>query len=163
MKKIMSANLFTLLAIFSSCGKEVKNSGTSLTVQRAELTASTISLNVSSDASSALVRVPQDAWVRIPETLKSQNLEASYFGKLYFNTNIQSEYGMYCVYKPTSNAFQFEGCYEDVDQDGIPDLISYFPGEEVAIDENNFIKLEIISEETLSHPNIRADIEVDWL
>lgn len=184
MKRKLAAS-FVLILGFTSCGKKIPQASSADTVYIGELGSSVIKMNMKFDhtgqTQSSALKFQANAWVRIPKAVfikKGQVQE--YSTRIYFNTYETVSHGhsstLYCDYSSSRQTEDsdyssvdgykhiFGNCFEDINNDGVFEQLSYIPGDEVPIDQNNFLRLELIgSTDTLGvTEEVYSDIEVDW-
>ena len=171
--------------VFFSCGKAIKDSGSSNEDNNVTLTpgANAINLELAFDGNGADERATflfdRDARVKLPQQIVVESgSPQNFIVRVHFNTqntqlNSTNFQEMYCDYQnikqigdvanPSEDGYfhRFKGCYSDPDEDGEVDHLNFQPGQIVVQDEGNYISLEFINGFTNSETTVSAEIVVD--
>jgi hypothetical protein len=164
----------------TGCGKKVQNSSTNDDVQRRTLGSNIFNLKATLENSGYSIpgnfRFDNNGLVRIPEQLKVLKGNAgNRLARIYFNVR-EGLHEFYCNYKggasgPTPNdpkeikkglSYNLLNCFQDVNNDGIPEELNYYAGFEAPQDMDNFVRLEVLSSDPRYTTEIQAQFEVEW-
>lgn len=159
------------------CGKKILDSPSESekqTIKRSPVLSNSIELKLSfslaeSSLSSKKYIAEKSGWVIIPKKIKIKQAPSpsETSSRIYFNTSEESPSSLFCEYKVqeplgASGELLFQECFEDIDEDGIPESINYLPGDVVAQDKTRFIILEASNSQTKGFVEISSIIEIDW-
>jgi len=167
-----------------SCGKEIQTTGSGSDLKRTHaLKVSNIHFNFLIDTelifdAAKTFQSDGSGWARIPTgpTIISGNpvfFESRVYINITSTTDLSDGSHFFCEYTslrlPEQNSSEledyihiFNGCKEDIDNDGVPDLINYNVGDNIALQEGNFIRVEVTTSESDDIVEIHSEIEVDW-
>lgn len=156
----------TCLLVLTSCGKEFKNSEDSEEVGKTSELVKNLSFEFSFTGDAQLksknFMFTEGALVTLPEKIYIKSGKPQdYKIRVYFNSNYSpdqrsAEEEYYCTYTsskeileneiPDENGYyhKFDGCLQDVDEDGELDYLEYNVGEQVFQNKGMYMRLDLI-------------------
>ncbi|MBD65225.1 MAG: hypothetical protein CME62_08460 [Halobacteriovoraceae bacterium] len=167
--------------VLFSCGKKAQNSSSESDSDYQDTRAlepGSVTLDMTIEDENALeadsVLFNGNAWIVIPEPADIMVKSGSpmhYRTRIYFNSteepSVDGGYETFCEYSALASDstynYSFKGCYEDVDQDGTPDLLSYSPGMEFPQESGKSLRFEFIFGYSAQASELSAELEItDW-
>lgn len=177
--KVLLISLYCLL--FSACGKRIVKSKTS-DAKTSQQTLSTNEIAIkaklmrSGSVQIGNYQFTQNALVAIPSFLKVLNGNAANkSARIYFNVE-NGKHEFYCEYKGGANSptptepsevlkgkkYNFQTCYQDVNNDGVDDPLNYYPKFMSHQDKGNNILLEVFNSDSRYDTEVEAIISIEW-
>lgn len=176
LKTIIRENISQCLIVLCclSCGKKIETTTDEESVvtrpaassSELNLTVSTLSNNSGEDE----ILTQYSGWAKIPPylTIVASKANIVYSSLIIENleNSFQSSSQFVCQYLSLKNGNQFDhqfiGCKEDIDYDGKLDDLNYRPGDEIAINENQIVKIKVKSSDNNDNLEVKSHIEVNW-
>lgn len=190
LKKLFLAPCFMSLLV--GCGKKAENTSPQKTTDETnqvvvlpgESGIKTMTIKyekeiLNSNTASLSVKAP--AWARIPDAPviisgDTRMMTTTFyfnFGELSIN---MSDNPVYCKFQsikrvtgnpeiPLDETFDhhFKGCFEDVDGDGVGDLLNFIPGDEIGVLKDHKIRMQISPSSDSKSLEVQSDIELDYI